>query len=628
MANVATITPLNQFFDTNGSPLNSGYLYFGSANQDPEQFPVQMYWDQAATIPALQPIRTISGYPSRAGSPAIIYGPDSYSIRVKNSASVQVLYAPVLGGLATSASLSASSGSALIGFIQSGAGAVSRTAQAKMRDHVSVKDFGAVGDGVTNDTAAFQAAISAHPNVVIPAGNYKVNRLDFPATFKSLRGYGEASILTATGVLSASTPWLFFNACRDVDVGDFSVNLASGTYSTNYVFQFGGCTRGTGHDIHMIDGGYIAIYAPSSSGMKFDNIVIDTFIQNMFLADNSPTGLIVNRLRSPVAASGHAISIVGGGNHEINDCLVSGAGLAYFGISLVSASVCQISNNIITATKLEGIQIQDGSRNSVIGNTISCGPLHNDFAISIFADNTEVKNNIISDNIIYLSGNAGIGLAADGVNNCLYNTISGNTIISPYQNPGTPTVACAILLYGGATCTANIIENNTCIDESNKMIYGVAEWNDGSGNPDNNSMVHNPCYGGSVFLAESILTGGASMAFDLRWINFATTVTSQTGTITTVNTAATYLRYKRRGREAAISANAAITTNGTGAGSVQMTLPFTILGGTLAGRENGVSGSALQGYNGGTNSMRIVTYLPAYPGANGAQCQVSGVVEI
>jgi hypothetical protein len=44
--------------------------------------------------------------------------------------------------------------SADISFLQSGSGAVVRTAQSKMRDVVSVRDFGAVGDGVADDTAA------------------------------------------------------------------------------------------------------------------------------------------------------------------------------------------------------------------------------------------------------------------------------------------------------------------------------------------------------------------------------------------------------------------------------------------------------------------------------------------
>ena len=61
---------------------------------------------------------------------------------------------------ALSASLAASGGSAGIGFLQQGTGSVSRTAQSKMRERVSVKDFGAVGDGVSDDTTAFATGIS------------------------------------------------------------------------------------------------------------------------------------------------------------------------------------------------------------------------------------------------------------------------------------------------------------------------------------------------------------------------------------------------------------------------------------------------------------------------------------
>jgi hypothetical protein len=46
-------------------------------------------------------------------------------------------------------------------FVQSGTGAVERTVESKLQDVVSVKDFGAVGDGVTNDQPALQAAASA-----------------------------------------------------------------------------------------------------------------------------------------------------------------------------------------------------------------------------------------------------------------------------------------------------------------------------------------------------------------------------------------------------------------------------------------------------------------------------------
>ena len=69
--------------------------------------------------------------------------------------------------------------SAQTSFVQSGTGAVSRSAQSKMRDVVSVKDFGAVGDGVTNDSPAFQSAVNSIANglagvVFIPPGLYNL----------------------------------------------------------------------------------------------------------------------------------------------------------------------------------------------------------------------------------------------------------------------------------------------------------------------------------------------------------------------------------------------------------------------------------------------------------------------
>jgi hypothetical protein len=63
-------------------------------------------------------------------------------------------------------------------FLAAGSGAVQRTALDKFRDSVSVKDFGAKGDGVTDDTAAIQAAINSFPTgwgtVHFPKGVYLV----------------------------------------------------------------------------------------------------------------------------------------------------------------------------------------------------------------------------------------------------------------------------------------------------------------------------------------------------------------------------------------------------------------------------------------------------------------------
>jgi len=69
----------------------------------------------------------------------------------------------------------AASGSSLVGFTGVGTGTVTRTSENKMRDIVSVKDFGAVGNGIVSDNAAIAAAFAAHTEVYFPAGTYLVS---------------------------------------------------------------------------------------------------------------------------------------------------------------------------------------------------------------------------------------------------------------------------------------------------------------------------------------------------------------------------------------------------------------------------------------------------------------------
>jgi len=73
------------FSGTDGLPLENGYIWIGAANLDPQGNPITVYWDDALTIAAPQPIRTLNGYASRSGTPANIYVNSDYSIRVQDS---------------------------------------------------------------------------------------------------------------------------------------------------------------------------------------------------------------------------------------------------------------------------------------------------------------------------------------------------------------------------------------------------------------------------------------------------------------------------------------------------------------------------------------------------------------
>lgn len=67
-----------------------------------------------------------------------------------------------------------------------GTGAVERTAKARVNDLVTLKDFGAVGDGAANDRTALDSALSAHTHVFATRGEYAIGTSYTIATGRTL----------------------------------------------------------------------------------------------------------------------------------------------------------------------------------------------------------------------------------------------------------------------------------------------------------------------------------------------------------------------------------------------------------------------------------------------------------
>jgi hypothetical protein len=93
-------------------------------------------------------------------------------------------------------------------YTPAGTGAVATTVQAKLRETVSVKDFGAKGDGTTNDTAAIQAAINATTSgdtLFIPNGTYLVTNTLTCSLPITIVGEGIGSVILVGASVGNST---------------------------------------------------------------------------------------------------------------------------------------------------------------------------------------------------------------------------------------------------------------------------------------------------------------------------------------------------------------------------------------------------------------------------------------
>jgi hypothetical protein len=177
-------------------------------------------------------------------------------------------------------------------FLQSGTGAVQRTVDNKLKDVVSVKDFGAVGDGVADDTAAIQAAIdslSAQGGAVyLPEGDYLTTSAITVAKDRvSITGEGYCSRIVCnnatSGAIVVKTPneyTFFFN------LSDLQIRMSAASVTAGAALTLDGVTRAAVRNLY-IDDGVIGIDIKGCSQLKVDNVHV--------IYEQSNGGLITGR---------------------------------------------------------------------------------------------------------------------------------------------------------------------------------------------------------------------------------------------------------------------------------------------------------------------------------------------
>lgn len=156
MPGVIATVPKYQFSDSLGAPLAGGSLttYVAGTNTL-----TNTWQDQAQSTLNTNPILL----DARGECVLWLSSSVTYKFVLKNSAGVTQWTVDNISGADSGLrdALAASSGSGLVGFLQSGTNAQARTVQSKLRETISVRDFGAVLDGSVDDAVAIQAALNA-----------------------------------------------------------------------------------------------------------------------------------------------------------------------------------------------------------------------------------------------------------------------------------------------------------------------------------------------------------------------------------------------------------------------------------------------------------------------------------
>lgn len=230
MTNIANLLPnaKQTFYDANGVPLVGGKVYM----YIPSTTTLKNTWqDSGETILNTNPIILDS-----LGS-AVIYGQGLYRQLVKDSAD-NVIWDKLTGDPLYPLSVQTNSttgGATLVAYLPPGA-SVAETVYAKLAQTISVKDFGATGDGSTDDITAINAAIASLSTtgggIYFPQGTYRITA-PITATNMAVALFGDGEKVaiikvdaTSNGINIIQNKQIYFTSISNLSIVTTQVNTS------------------------------------------------------------------------------------------------------------------------------------------------------------------------------------------------------------------------------------------------------------------------------------------------------------------------------------------------------------------------------------------------------------------
>lgn len=325
----------------------------------------------------------------------------------------------------------------------------------------SVKDFGAVGDGVTDDTAAFQSAINACSCVVVPEGTYVVSSISGKSNLQLL-GFGNATIYQKNNA-GVGSHLIKFIDCNNWNVSNltFNGNKANQVNLVNCIYVENNSTGWTIQNTKIVNAKNfgVAIFANAfaPSNWTIINVGCESCGDSGIATNGATLGKITNTSCNLNTAQGFAFQ---GGSSllQIESCIANsnGANGFFFGNCNTSTVVNSTANSNGATAGGSGFGL-----NTSIANTC--------YKISIIGCNANSNN----DDGVDINNAAGSERSYHKVIGCKFETNnSGINCINSSRN-----------LFSGNTIVVSKYQGIKLDSSNNNVIVGNFVLNNGTAAP-------------------------------------------------------------------------------------------------------------------------------------------------